>query len=95
MLLPCVTVSISYLCQLIERVLHLLLLLVNFGYYSKPEDIEKLMGPLLDTIDSRDDSQTAHHAPKHDRLVQFASIRGAPKHRPSVQDLETMADEAR
>jgi hypothetical protein len=77
--------------QLIERVLHLLLLLVNFGYYSKPEDIQKLMGPLLDTIDSRDDTQTVHHAPKTDRLVQFASVRG--KHRMSVDDAEAIADE--
>ncbi len=76
--------------QLIERVLHLLLLLVNFGYYSKPEDIQKLMGPLLDTIDSRDDRLTARHVPKANPAVTFGTVRG--RSRPSLE-AEMTADE--
>ena len=56
---------------MIRGVLDLLLLMVNFGYYAKPEDIVDLMKPLRKFVNGRNDRQNIDIKAKEDRLVKF------------------------
>ena len=76
--------------ELLARVLEALLLLVKYGYYNNPDDVEKVLEPLVEVMNGFTDMVSSASSEPIDLYTQCFSFSNSNSSFPSANCIEAM-----